>query len=207
MRPAPPDPRLFVLVAARAPVAVVVRRGPSSWAQLTLWDTEADKFTYGAWFRGRIFAEKCDLSPDGALLVYAAYKGSRLGTATTDSWTAVSRPPWLHALALWPMGTTYGGGGRFVGERALALRGARTTHAAHPAHGLVIEHAAAPHHRSTNEVHGADWSGRDARNRLIFARDGRLYARTGASDVQLADFRDLRPNPQPPPDWARRPLR
>ena len=71
----PPPPRLFVIMARDAHVAVVIRRGPSSWSQLTLWDTDRDLFTEGSWFRGRIFAEKCDLSPDGELFVYAAYKG------------------------------------------------------------------------------------------------------------------------------------
>jgi hypothetical protein len=198
---------LFVLMASRAPVAVVFRRGPAPWAQLTLWSTDRDEFTEGAWFHGRIFAEKCDLSPDGQLLVYAAYQGNRFRTTYTDSWTAVSRPPWLHALALWPMGTTYGGGGRFVGDRRLILRGAQKAHPSHPADGLEIIEGTPEYHRSSGEVDGAQWTGRDQRNRLVYAKDGRIFARRGDRDIELADFGSRKPEPVAPPEWATRPLR
>jgi hypothetical protein len=193
-------------MAKHARVAVVVRRGPSSWAQLTLWDTARDVFTEGAWFHGRIFPEKCDLSPNGELFVYAAYKGNRLQTPYSDSWTAVSRPPWLHALALWPMGTTYGGGGRFVDDRRLILRGAGAAHPDHPAQGLEVVEGSAEHHRSTDEVEGADWSGRDQQNRLVFAIQGSIFARMGLADVRLVDFTEQRPHPTEAPEWAKRPL-
>jgi hypothetical protein len=196
-------PRLFVIMAQRAHVAVVIRRGPSDWAHLVLWETDRDAFTDGAWFRGRIFAEKCDLSPDGELLVYAAYKGDRFGTEYTDSWTAVSRPPWLHALAVWPMGTTYGGGGRFVDDRRLIVRGGTKTLPDHPARGLEVVSGPAEHHASTGEVPEAEWSGHDQNGRLVFATNGRIIARTGRDDVELADLTNRTPDPQPPPDWAK----
>jgi hypothetical protein len=200
-----PAPRLFVVMAAAAPVAVVIRRGPASWAQLTLWNTAQDGFTEGAWFRGRIFAEKCDLSPDGDLFVYAAHQGRRLGTSTTDSWTAVSRPPWLHALALWPIGTTYGGGGRFTKNRELILRGAGEAHPDHPPRGLKVVEGVAEYNRSTGEIEGAEWSGRDQRNRLVFAARGCIFVRTGTTDRLLADFAAQVPNPLPAPPWATQP--
>ena len=193
-------------MAAAAPVAVVIRRGPASWAQVTLWNTERDVFTRGTWFRGRIFGEKCDLSPDGELLVYAAYKGSRFRTGYTASWTAVSRTPWLHALALWPTGTTYGGGGRFIDNRRLTLRGATDAHADHPARGLEIVEGVAELHRSTEEIEGAEWTGRDQHNRLVFAARGCVFARTGAEDRLLADFNADAPDAAPPPTWATEPL-
>jgi hypothetical protein len=201
-----PAPRLFVIMATDAPVAVVIRRGPAAWAHVTLWDTQRDLFTEGAWFRGRLYAEKCDLSPDGKLFVYAAFKGARLCTGYTDSWTAVSRPPWLHALALWPMGTTYGGGGRFVGNRQLALRGAGRAHADHEPRGLDLVAGEAPYHRSTEEVAGAEWSGRDQRNRLVFAARGCIFARSGTIDSLLADFNGQVPDATPAPEWAQQPL-
>jgi len=201
-----PPPRLFVLLAQDAPVGIVLRRGPSAWARVSRWHTDTDALEHGAWFRGRLYEEKCDLSPDGALLVVAAFQGRRLGTETTDSWTAVSRAPWLHALALWPMGTTYGGGGRFVGPRTLVLRGASGTHAMHPADGLTIAPGNAPLQRSSGEVSEADWSGRDQRGRVVFTRAGGLYARVGERDDLVADFTGDVPDPQPPPAWATRPL-
>ena len=77
-------PRLFVIMAKSAPVAVIVKRGPARWAQLVLWNTVSDGLTDGAWLRGRIYAEKCDLSPDGQLFVYAAFQGQRLGTSYSE---------------------------------------------------------------------------------------------------------------------------
>jgi len=202
----PPPPRLFAIFAQSAPIGVVVRRGPSAWTQLSLWDTRHDVFTLGAWFRGRIYAEKCDVSPDGTLFVYAAHQGGRLQTSYTDSWTAVSRPPWLHALALWPMGTTYGCGGRFVEDRSLILRGAGAIHPRHPAHGLTIVGGVAEPHRSTNEIGSVEWTGRDQANRLVFAAEGKIFARTGGVDLALVDFTPHQPDPRPAPDWAKRPI-
>ncbi len=199
-------PRLFVIMARDARLAVVIRRGPAAWAQLTLWNTETDELSHGAWFRGRIYERKCDLSPDGQLFVYAAFQGRRLGSSSTQSWTAVSRPPWLHALVLWPMGTTYGGGGRFVDNRRLVLRGAGSVHPDHPLRGIEVVPGTAEYQRSSDEVAGAEWSGRDQRNRLVFASSERIFARTGGRDVELVDFTPLRPDPQPAPEWATQPL-
>ncbi|MEO6418727.1 MAG: hypothetical protein ABIP39_04940, partial [Polyangiaceae bacterium] len=202
-----PPPRLFVIMAKRAPIAIVVRKGPAAWTQLILWETKRDAFTEGAWFRGRIYADKCDLSPDGELFVYAAFQGQRLQTSFTQSWTAVSRPPWLHALVLWPMGTTYGGGGRFVDDRRLILRGVTKTHPKFPLRGLEIAPGPAERQASTDKVEGADWSGRDQREHLVFAARGRIFRRTSGKDVELSDFTTQRPDPQPPPEWATRPLK
>ncbi len=202
-----PPPRLFVIAAKRSPRAVVVRRGPASWTQLTLWETDRDHFTGGAWFRGRIYAEKCDLSPDGQLFLYSAFQGSRALSRVTDSYTALSRPPWLYALALWPMGTTYGGGGRFVGNRRVTLRGAGACLPEHAAQEIEVVAGTAELHQSSEEVEGAQWSGRDHGNRLVFTREGRIFARTGLRDVELADLTAGRPDPQPAPDWAKQPVR
>src|SRR5262245_16351464 len=139
--------QLFVIPARDKPVAIIIRRGPSAWYHLILWETRRknrDLFTHGAWFRGRIFPEKCDLSPDGNLFVYFAFQGSRRGTVYQDSYTAVSRPPWLYAVALWPHGGTYGGGGRFLDK--------------HYAHGTQWKTAFSP----SVETH----SGRSRRLRL-----------------------------------------
>jgi hypothetical protein len=203
--------RLFVIPARDEPVAVILRRGPSRWYHVILWDTRRDHFTNGAWIKGRIYEEKCDLSPDGKLFVYFVHQGSRGGTEFTDAWTAVSRPPWLYALGVWPQGTTYGGGGRFLDKRRLALRPLwhdplRDTHPDHPARGLEIIDAAADLHHSTAEIPEADWCGRDQSGRLIYTKGGRLMARTPRADHILADFTLLRPNPEPAPEWARRPL-
>ncbi|KAB7772551.1 hypothetical protein [Xanthomonas maliensis] len=109
--------RLYVLLARQARTGVIFRRGPSKQVQLIGWDLARDRFTPGQWFKGRLYERRCDLSPSGRLLVYfaAKYKGE-FGT-----WTALSRPPFLTALALWPKGDAWGGGGMFENERSLLL--------------------------------------------------------------------------------------
>lgn len=116
--------RLFVILAREAPRAVILRRGPTRWVQLIAWNLEDDTFEAGQWFKGRIYERRCDLSPDGRLFVYFANKLNRhtiFHSEYTYAWTAVSRPPYLTALALWPKGDCWHGGGLFEGGRTLWL--------------------------------------------------------------------------------------
>jgi hypothetical protein len=109
--------RIYALIAAGARKAVVFRRGPSKCVLVLSWDLKTDTLHSGQWFKGRIYERRCDLSLDGELLAYfAARHHGPLGT-----WTAVSRPPFLTALALWPKGDAYGGGGLFQDSRELHL--------------------------------------------------------------------------------------
>lgn len=109
--------RLYCLLAREAPVAVVFRRGPSKQVLLLQWQTDSDTFHEGQWFKGRIYERRCDLSPSGEQLIYFAanYKQPYF------SWTAVSKPPFLTALALWPKGDAWGGGGLFEDENTILL--------------------------------------------------------------------------------------
>ena len=140
-------------------------------------------------------------------LVYFCH-GGRWRPAYTDSWTAVSRLPWLSALALWPSGTTYGGGGRFVDNRTLILRNGKQArpHPDHVPRGLELVDGKADRHASAGEVDDADWSGFDHRRRLIFARAGKLYRRVAGRDREILDLNGRAPEPVAAPAWATRPL-
>ncbi|WP_197424843.1 hypothetical protein [Bordetella sp. N] len=81
------------------------------------WDLRNDTFEHGQWLKGRIYERRCDLSPSGRLLVYFA----ATNRAPLGSWTAVSKPPFLTALALWPKTDSWGGGGVFENEDTLLL--------------------------------------------------------------------------------------
>lgn len=109
--------RLFALIAREARSAVVFRRGPSKSVLLLAWDLKTDTIQAGQWFKGRIYERRGDLSPDGQLLVYfaASYRGP------WRTWTAISRPPYLTALAAWPKGDAWGGGGLFHDNHSLEL--------------------------------------------------------------------------------------
>lgn len=108
-----PPPRLAVLAARDAPVAVVLRRGPTDWVRLSLWDTTTDEVTHGGWLHARVPWRRCDLSPDGRLFVAFVADHGRNDDPSRDTWVAISRPPWWHALALWFNGTTWDYGGFF----------------------------------------------------------------------------------------------
>jgi hypothetical protein len=205
--------RLFVLPARQAPVALMLRRGPSRWCHLILWHTDTDTFEHGAWLQGRIYEERCDLSPDGELFLYFALQGSRWRTSYRGSWTAVSRAPWLHALALWPQGDTWGGGGRFTGRRKVELfTSSLVTHPDHPAVGLEARLASkdTPRFESSTSVTAdfppAGWSGRLYGGDAAFTSKGKLFRRARGREIEIADFNGRTPDPQPAPQWATRAL-
>ncbi len=112
-----PSTTLYGILAREAPVGVLFRRGPKSHFRLIKWNLEDDTFEAGHSFKGRIYERRCDLSPGGTLLIYFAAKYKE----PLRSWTAVSKPPWLTALALWPKGNGWNGGGLFLDSHSIHL--------------------------------------------------------------------------------------
>jgi len=97
-------------------MGVVLRRGPTDWARLSVWHTNTDTFEHGQWIHGRVYERRSDLSPDGSLFIYFVLKiGGRRGTHPRwqDTWIAISKPPRFTASALWFVGGTYCTGGFF----------------------------------------------------------------------------------------------
>lgn len=123
-----PAPRLNVLLASNAPVGVILRRGPSKLVRLIVWNRTTDKFRLGAWFKGRIFADRSDVSPDGHHFLYFAMGGVAWAIPQTrGTWTAISKLPSLKAAALWGQGDTWGGGGMFLSDKSFWLDAGSTT--------------------------------------------------------------------------------
>jgi len=102
-------PRLHVLLATDS--AVVMRRGPSRWWHVLRWRLDPPGVEAGAWFGGRLYPRRCAVSPDGTLLGYYALAGK---PSPWDSYLAVSKVPWLHALAAWHWGSTWHWGCEFL---------------------------------------------------------------------------------------------
>lgn len=278
--------RLFIIFARKSPTAVIFRRGPSKWVQLIKWDTSTDTFEAGQWFNGRIYERRSDLSPDGSLLIYFAQKITARSLEDTDytyAWTAISRPPFLTALALWPKGDCWHGGGLFKDAKTVLLNHkpqVAKPHEKHKARGLrvipnrnahgeddpifsqrldrdgwqlkielQIENRGYPRlfhtiqpevRKKTNPNHThairltrsiecveyserfalcslnppvvsqidrASWVDWDQRGRLVFARDGKIFAASISpgchlAEEQLADLNPSRPEVVPPPEWA-----
>ncbi len=111
-------PRIFGIPALRAPIVAIIRRGPSAWMHVGRWDLETPAYEPGAWLRGTIYPQRCDLSPDGRWLAYFALKASaewELGA----TYLAISRLPWLTALAGWGIGSTWTRGMQFLEDRSV----------------------------------------------------------------------------------------
>lgn len=107
--------RLHVLLAQDSPRAVVIRRGPSKTSCTILWNRQNDSFEVGQWIRARVYEHRSDLSPNGKHLIYFAHNG-QWQSESKGAWSAVSRAPYLKALAFYPKGDTWGGGGFFTGK-------------------------------------------------------------------------------------------
>lgn len=283
--------RLHVVLAREASQGVILRRGPSYWVRAILWHTDTDQFEGGQWLRGKIYGDRCALSPNGSLFLYfaAQYQHSRHGYEGT--WTAISKPPYLTALALWPLGNTWGGGGMFIDNRTICLNHCGTTephpehkppkhlrvivrdeqltkrdraaleqikaqgwqlvhsptgarnpsygygrrvddppiwHRPHPAneryylaqryYGYIPEHYSGPTlieyalgdwiNNVEIPLEGANWADWDQRGRLVYTRDGQIFAQEpqhiGTFARPLADFNDQKFESISPPEWATR---
>ena len=111
-----------MLLASEAPVAVVLRRGPTKFVRVFLWNREHDTFEEGSRFQGKIYAEISDISPDGRLFLYFAMGGVKWAIPETKgTWTAISRLPSLTAFALWGHGDCRSGGGVFTSNSSYWL--------------------------------------------------------------------------------------
>lgn len=114
------SPRIHVLLASDAPVGLVIRRGPSKSVATLLWDRRRDEFQLGQWLRGRIYERRSDLSPDGKYAIYFAMNG-KWSSESRGSWTAISRAPYLKAIAFFPKGDCWHGGGLWTGKNTYWL--------------------------------------------------------------------------------------
>ena len=108
-----PVVRLHLFFAVENDRAVILRQGPSKVFRLILWHRGSDTFEDGQWLKHKVYAERCDLSPDGRHFIYFALNGDWSGPSE-GAYSALSRPPYFTALSLFPEGSTWGGGGRFL---------------------------------------------------------------------------------------------
>jgi hypothetical protein len=145
----PIAPRLHVLLARDKPVGLVIRRGPSKQVATIGWDRRSDRFQVGQWLKGRIYERRSDLSPDGKYLIYFAMNGL-WETEAKGSWTAISRAPYLKALAMFPKGDGWHGGGLWT---------ARTTYWLNDGYGHSVMRQSSAVHRDAAFRPAASYGG------------------------------------------------
>lgn len=131
---------------------LVVRRGPAQQVATIGWDRYTDTFKLGQWFKGRIFEFESDLSPDGKHFLYAAR-----GHKGYQTWTALSKTPYIKALDFsinlgWELG-----GGLFISQDAYWLHQDRRvvkTQFKTSSYTPLMEHPLAPHLPHWNGLYG-----------------------------------------------------
>lgn len=121
-RPSQPKTRGFV--AADADTAVLLCRESSRLTTVwrLTWVDGEPRLQKGSTFSGRLYPDRCALSPDGERFLYFAMGDGRGAyPERLYCWTALCAPPWLTALKLWPHGDTWGGGGCFLQDGRLFI--------------------------------------------------------------------------------------
>jgi hypothetical protein len=137
--------RVFGIGATAADVVAVLRRGPSGWSHVGRWDIAARRYEPGSWLHGTLYPQRCDLSADSRYLCYFAFKGDstwELGA----TYIAISRLPWLTALAAWRTPGTWTRGAHFVADASrcdLGPPAAGDTSGLRDRYGLAVTAAAA----------------------------------------------------------------
>jgi hypothetical protein len=81
------------------------------------WDLFQRRYEPGAWFHGRIFPRRSDLSPDGRLLCYFAHKPGATWTHG-EAYVGISRLPWLATLQAFATCGTWTRGYYFIRDGA-----------------------------------------------------------------------------------------
>lgn len=123
MKHTPPSCSLTVSFAEKSDKAVILRRGPSAWVRMILWDTVTDRLRRGQWIKAALYAGH--LSPNGELFACHVVKKNKRTKADKEigwAWTAISRPPAFEAIYLWPRRSKhYGCGGHFIDDSTFRL--------------------------------------------------------------------------------------
>jgi len=110
----PAPARIHVLLAGDSKLAIVLRRGPSRQTAAIGWDRKDDSFFVGQWFKGTVFNDLCDISPDGKHWIYFARKNWK-------TLTCVAKVPYFTALDFYHKDDSYAGGGLFLNNRSYFL--------------------------------------------------------------------------------------
>lgn len=108
--------RIYCIAATDAPIVAVFLRGPTDWSHVGLWKLDDGSYDAGAWFHGRLFPRRSDVSPDGRLLCCFAHKPAATWNRG-EAWVAISKLPWLTALYAFGTCGTHTRGYHFTHER------------------------------------------------------------------------------------------
>jgi hypothetical protein len=216
-----PDVRLYLFFARDRRAAVILRRARDRQYDLIVWDRASGRFEHGQTIRKHVVPESCALAPDGAHFLYAVRNADPMGAAG-EYYTAISRPPYFTALALFPHAGPWPLGGRFLDRATFLLeddqaedrigRAERLTRlvrgkvAKGCSSGLrLVSGAPAPLSKAAlaeGAGEGTDRAWQATERALHDTLGGALYRRRGLDLELIHDFRTLEPRfVRAPYDW------
>ena len=205
-----PSPRIHLIVARDAPIAIVYRRGPSAWFHILRWWLEEDRLEPGVWIKEQIYPERCDVSPDGRYLL-TFVSGGFFGKY--DVVQIFSRAPWLSPLESWSEGDTWGRGWRFVNDRPINDPDLLKTVVV-DSNRILIAHDQAvdtPVPKPARYMTDRElWIESGYPGTLLSATHNgfiKAYVLSSRGEISLIACHDLNhmsPDPQPAPEWATR---
>lgn len=206
MNPAVPA-RIQGYFARKAPVCVIVRRGPTKYTQLIRWRTDIDLFEPGQWMRGKVDA--FSMTSDGA---YAAIKvmgaRSRLHSWEDTQVVILCRPPYLTALEVYIGGLCLTHAEFLPDDRLLARGGVHSVHAQNRCPFERIERLGERvEFAERNYDLDARWRqavGVDQGGRRIRMHYGRIFAGDAGQERLLFDCNDYAFEEVVAPKWAAR---
>ncbi|MCP5158616.1 MAG: hypothetical protein H6975_04240 [Gammaproteobacteria bacterium] len=86
------------------------------------YEKEIENLEIGSLFYGKIYPNRCDLSPDGTYFIYFAMgKSQKQYDKRLYCWTGVCVPPNIKAIKLFAHKDTWGGGGRFINDNTIYI--------------------------------------------------------------------------------------
>ncbi len=110
--------RIFFIKAREANKAIVFRRGPTDWIQMSVWDLDTDILEFGQWINKKVPMRNCDVSPSGKYVIYYVDNSEHMNCRTI-----ISKAPYWTALTAWEHGDALfdSGGGLFESEKSILL--------------------------------------------------------------------------------------
>jgi hypothetical protein len=193
-----PTIKLHLFFARDNSRAVILRQGPSKRYRMILWNRETNHFEDGQWLDHKVYVERCDLSPDGTHFIYFALDGHWKSEAK-GSYTAISQPPYFTALALFPQGHTWGGGGVFIDDTHYIASGNTDIIGRAPDLKRVLECDDTP---EPPEKAGQTAPSGRYESANYHTEQGRLYLREAQELSLIRDFTEMAFTPiRAPYDW------
>jgi hypothetical protein len=203
-----PPPRLKLFFAKKAPVCVIIRRGPSRYSQMVVWNTETDEITEGQWVKAKV-----DYLTLNSLGTHAAIGMTARGRTTNQylNYAVFCRPPYFTALEV-VFGNPCTGYLGFTPEDKI-IKGYNK----HSDELMVNATSVCPFEFfsftstdqfSLNQYHHIDGSkqkaeGFDQKLRKVLVEDGCIYAEIHQEFRLIYDSNPSRFKPIITPEWAK----